>query len=240
MPSADVHDDPLHRLFRRLVENIASLDPASLTQPVPIADIHERLVPYRTHRVPLAFDTAEDYELALLRLLAGEDGLVTTFPEEVREALSRELAAVNPDLGLFRQFPDASVLLEPEQVAAVRGGAAPALPAPLTTRREPAPPARDDADLVAVDEEAEGPERPPFLLEEGDSEGQPATTQPRTIGSGAACSYCGDLLPVGRTVLFCPHCGQNVGVVHCATCGAELDVGWQFCITCGQKVTGLG
>jgi predicted amidophosphoribosyltransferase len=54
------------------------------------------------------------------------------------------------------------------------------------------------------------------------------------------CSYCGANLPVGRTVLFCPHCGQNVGVVHCPTCGSELDVGWTFCIACGQKVTGLG
>jgi hypothetical protein len=65
--------------------------------------------------------------------------------------------------------------------------------------------------------------------------------RPRDIGgTAAACSYCGGALPVGRTVLFCPHCGQNVGVVHCPTCDSELDVGWQFCISCGQKVTGLG
>lgn len=240
MTSPDVPDDPLHRLFRRLVENIVALDPALLTQPVPIADIHERLVPYRTHRVPLRLDTAEDYELALLRLLAGEDGLVTTYPEDVREAFARELAGVNPDLGLFRQFPDAAVLLEPERVATVRGGAAPAPAPPLTARLQPLPPGQDAETAAAPDEEPDDTEHPPFLLDDEGMEEVPSVTRPRTVGSGAACSYCGDLLPVGRTVLFCPHCGQNVGVVHCATCGAELDVGWQFCITCGQRATGLG
>lgn len=242
MTSPDVHDDPPHRLFRRLVENLAALDITALTQPVPIADIHERLVPYRTHRVALGLDTAEDYELALLRLLAGEGGLVTTFPEEVREAFARELAGVNPEPGLFRQFPDASVLLEPEQVAAVRGGGAPVRPAPLTAYDEPVTFVRsgDAAAFAAADDEPDAADRPPFLMDDGDTEEAPPAAQPRTIGAGAPCSYCGDLLPVGRAVLFCPHCGQNVGVVHCATCGAELDVGWQFCITCGQRATGLG
>ena len=53
------------------------------------------------------------------------------------------------------------------------------------------------------------------------------------------CGYCGGDLPVGRTVIFCPHCGQNVGVMHCSVCGTELDVGWQFCITCGREMGGL-
>jgi predicted amidophosphoribosyltransferase len=45
---------------------------------------------------------------------------------------------------------------------------------------------------------------------------------------------------VGRTVIFCPHCGQNVGVMHCPVCGTDLDVGWRFCLTCGREMAGLG
>jgi hypothetical protein len=91
----------------------------------------------------------------------------------------------------------------------------------------------------AVPEEPED-DQLPFTLEEEPEEAVAPQIEPRAVGGGhgSSCPYCGGELPVGRAVLFCPHCGQNVGVVHCPTCDAELDVGWQFCITCGQKVTG--
>jgi hypothetical protein len=100
--------------------------------------------------------------------------------------------------------------------------------------------AEEEAEALADDEGDGGAELPFALVEDGDDETRPAA-QPRGITPVTApCPYCGGNLPVGRTVLFCPHCGQNIGVVHCPTCGSELDVGWQFCITCGQKAIGLG
>lgn len=239
--------------------NLAALDPASLDRAFPVADIVDRLVPYRTHRTILAFDTNEDYELCLLHLLAGERGLAWVTPDEVREAMARELVGPNPDLGLFRQFPAALVLLDPDTVATVLGEAADAAlaresaggndepaafaPAPRHEFEPPTEPPDPpfepvEPEDVSAAEAAEGTSLP-FMLDETDG-AERATASPRTVPAGVACSYCGGALPVGRTVLFCPHCGQNVGMVHCPTCGAEMDVGWRFCIGCGQKVSGLG
>lgn len=242
--SGAASDDPLDRLFRRLVENLAALDPEALARSFPVGDVAERLVPYRTHRATLGVDSGEDYEMAVLRLLAGERGYVEVFPAEVREAFAREVAAVNPDTGVFRQYPEATALLAPERVAEVRSNAegrfapAPALAA------EPEP-TFTAALAPQPDDEAphDGPSRAqlPFMLaDEADDEAARPAARPRELTASTPCSYCGANLPVGRTVLFCPHCGQNVGVVHCPTCGSELDVGWTFCIACGQKVTGLG
>ncbi len=233
-------DDPLDRLFRCLVDNLAALDADALVRPFPVTDIADRLVPYRTHRKALGVDTGEDYEMAVLRLVAGEGGYVDVFPAEVREVFANEVAASNPETGIFRQFPEATALLAPERVAEVRGGALPAAsaPAPVVEPEAVFTPAPGLEDAAPADD-AEG-ERPPFMLaEEAEDEASRPVTRPREMTASTPCSYCGASLPVGRAVLFCPHCGQNVGVVHCRSCGSELDVGWTFCITCGQKVTGL-
>ena len=248
--SSAVTPDPLDGLFRRLVENLSGLDPAALRRPVRVSEIPERLVPYRTHRAILGFDTNEDYELALLRLLAGERGYAQAFPLEAAEAFAREAASVNPDPGLYRRFPDATVLLDPERAQPVRApGGAIAGAIPLMSVVDDA--SEITMDAIADEDEAlaedAGPaaprlpdaeDGPVFVLD--DSEELRAGAQPRAVTSSAPCNYCGGSLPVGRTVLFCPHCGQNIGVVHCPTCGSELDVGWGFCITCGQKLKGLG
>ena len=239
--SSNLSADPLERFFRRLVANLSALDPTALHRPIPVADIHERLVPYRTHRVALGFDSGEDYEMTVLRLLSGEGGYALLFPEDVREALAREAASNNPDTGVYKQFPEATVLLEPDKI----GNRHPATGNRKNERDEPRhimQPAMPIADVTP--RAADPAEDLPFSLEEEEA-GEPLLptppSRPRDIASiSAPCSYCGANLPVGRTVLFCPHCGQNVGVVHCPTCGNELDVGWQFCITCGQKVTGIG
>ncbi|MSR07229.1 MAG: hypothetical protein EXR93_09220 [Gemmatimonadetes bacterium] len=70
------HPDDVQRLFDRLVEVLAGRAPHLLDAPIPVSDLYETLVPYRTHRTSLGFDSHQDYEMALLRLLAGEHGLV--------------------------------------------------------------------------------------------------------------------------------------------------------------------
>lgn len=54
---------------------------------------------------------------------------------------------------------------------------------------------------------------------------------------GSRCRYCGGELPHGRLMNFCPHCGQNLQVLNCAACGAEVEAGWKFCVSCGKAVT---
>jgi len=230
--------DPLDLMFRRLVENLSALDPAALHRPIAVADIHQRLVPYRTHRALLGLDSGEDYEMTVLRLLAGEGGYAMLFPEDVREAVVREVVSPNPDTGMFRNFPDATVMLVPEKI----GDRQPAT-ADRQSHQEPAAEVEPEAESFPGTEEpasGDAADDLPFVLDEPVDEPIAPEPRPREVSAAsAACQYCGGNLPVGRTVLFCPHCGQNVGVVHCPTCDSELDVGWQYCITCGQKVTGL-
>jgi len=52
----------------------------------------------------------------------------------------------------------------------------------------------------------------------------------------ARCRYCAGALPGGRTLHYCPHCGQNLQVINCSACGAEVEAGWKFCVACGKAV----
>ncbi|MGH7616042.1 MAG: double zinc ribbon domain-containing protein [Gemmatimonadaceae bacterium] len=52
--------------------------------------------------------------------------------------------------------------------------------------------------------------------------------------AGERCRSCNEVLPAGRAITFCPHCGQNVTTTNCPACGSELEVGWKFCPTCGR------
>jgi hypothetical protein len=65
---------------------------------------------------------------------------------------------------------------------------------------------------------------------------QPTTSStPRAAGAGN-CRYCSGSLPAGRSITFCPHCGQNLTIQHCPACSTELEVGWKFCTTCGRNI----
>ena len=235
--------DPLERFFSRLVLNLAELDRSRLDDPIQLSDIHQSLVPYRTHRATLEVETNQDYEMVVLRFLAGERGYAWVEPDEVRHALEREVRAVNPDTGAFRRYGTAAVRLDPDQVRVILaeqealggegsgGGRAAVAGTPGFPALDTAPPgaAEDEGGEVGLRFSLD--EEPPAAAEPGGRD--------VTIG-GVQCGYCGGDLPVGRTVIFCPHCGQNVGVMHCPVCGTELDVGWRFCITCGREMTGLG
>ena len=228
--------DELDRLFHQLIRNLAQLDPARVHGPVEVAELYERLIPYRTHRKSLGFDTNEDYEMTVLRLLAGERGYALVEPADTRDALAREVAVVNPDPGFFKQFGTATVTFDPGYVRTALGASGEAEPAPDATPPAPIPLVEavapgEDGD---TDASGTGADDVPFALED---DGAPSV-EPRI--ASAPCSFCGGELPMGRAVIFCPHCGQNVGVVHCPACGTELDFGWRYCITCGRQMTPLG
>jgi Double zinc ribbon len=124
--------------------------------------------------------------------------------DRMRDALERELGAPNPDPGAFRQFADAQVALSP----------------------------------VAVQKLGHTPEGRVESRDSGGSTVRLSTPASMAAAAAAAdelrCRYCSGKLPQGRKVVFCPHCGQNLTVVNCSACGAELEVGWKFCVSCGR------
>jgi hypothetical protein len=213
--------DELDRLFGRLVEALAESGPGRLATPFVAAELYERLVPYRSNRPRLNVATHQDYEMTVLRLLAGERGYARLEPVDVREALEREVATTNPDVGLFRNFPEAQVMIN--RIAAERF---------LKGERVFAPPALEPSETDDVEDQEDdaeqvtsGPAPPPshFSLDESET-------------STLQCAYCGGTLPGARKVNFCPHCGQPPsGELRCPACGSEVDVGWGYCVSCGRS-----
>jgi hypothetical protein len=206
--------DELDRLFEQLVQALAR--EARVAVPFPAADVYERLVPYRSNRSRLNVATHQDYEMTVLRLLAGERGYLRLEPDDVREAMQREVIAPNPDPAFFRTFPDARVL--------VNGRAADRV---LLADQAYAPPAAggrvEEDEIPSWTGENPIPPSPFPLPLKADSP------------SGNQCEYCGGVLPGSRKVNFCPHCGQPPsGELKCPACGTEVDVGWAYCISCGR------
>jgi hypothetical protein len=200
--------DELDRLFELLV--VALRREARLAVPLAAADVYERLVPYRSNRTRLKVATHQDYEMAVLRLLAGERSYVTLEPDDVRAAMQREVTEANPDPAYFRSFPDARVM--------VNGLAAERV---LRADEAYAPPRRSEA-VDFVLESAP----PPVVIP------LPARAD---VPRGDQCQYCGGMLPGSREVNFCPQCGQPPsGDLKCPACGSEVDVGWAYCISCGR------
>ncbi|MGH7671546.1 MAG: double zinc ribbon domain-containing protein [Gemmatimonadales bacterium] len=208
--------DELDRLFELLVQALAR--ETRLAVPFPASDIYERLVPYRSNRSRLNVATHQDYEMTVLRLLAGERSYVRLEQDDVRDAMQREVTATNPDPAYFRTFPDARVM--------VHGRAAERV---LRADQAYAPPTAEDPDEV-VDYTGENP-IPPAAIPQSAIHNPPS----RDTAAGNQCEYCGGVLPGNRNVGFCPHCGQpRAGELKCPACGAEVDVGWAYCISCGR------
>ena len=214
----------LERLYHRLVQQLAAADPARLHRPLPLDEIVHSLVPYRANRRALGVDTSEEYELMLMRLCAGEGGLVRTEPEEARARFAEELGSANPDLAALHSFESVLVTLRPEPLAMALGSA--------------------DAELgseaAALPEPPALPEIPGLeALAELDDQVEP-DPDPETIpepGSETRCAYCGGRLPTGRPVNFCPHCGQNQTMLLCPECRSEIEPGWKHCVNCGHAVS---
>lgn len=217
--------DELDRMFRRLVHNIRAGFPDLLAQPFEVAALHQQLVPYRLNRRELGIDSAEEYELTLMRLLSGARGFLNGEPD-LQAAMRTELESTNPDLSSFRAWGTASVSLSAAAVRSLEHAAA-APDAALTRQAEMA--GRATQELPASGSSTAVPPKPAP---------RPVTSvaAPAPRSHGAGCRYCGGELPDGRDVHFCPHCGQNLTIKQCPACSTELEVEWQFCITCGRQV----
>ena len=296
--------DDLDRMFRRLVQNIRMSYPDLLARPFEVSQLYQNLLPYRHNRKELEIETNQDYELALMRLLAGERGYLVV-DDALEDAMRRELASKNPDTAAFRIYGSSHVSVAPEAVrrldpATSNTPSRPSTPAPATARPVAPPPAPAKAAPAASafapppapppapprpsappppPAPAAAPSRPaapppapppppapaaPPAPPRTSVGGQPAgaasvtapfrpsvsnpVAPPRTptpIQSSAAqrnsaagtCRYCSGALPSGRSITYCPHCGQNLTIQHCPACSTELEIGWKFCTTCGRGVS---
>jgi hypothetical protein len=229
----------LHRLFRRLVDGLIAIDPARLHRPLTVAEMVRTVVPYRTSRDALGLDSSEDYDLLILRLLSGEGGFVEVRPAEVAARAAAEVAGIHPDPALLREFGGTEVTLATARLAQALG------PGPDAAW---APPEAVDSEqtLESLDSDADSDEDP-GVIETGRV---PWTVDPISGGRGGViplhtgavpdegtrCGYCGGLLPAGRQVNFCPHCGQSQTFIRCGECGNEVEFGWKHCVACGASV----
>jgi hypothetical protein len=236
----------LERLFRRLVDNLIAIDPARLHRPLTVGDLLGSVIPYRTNRRSLSIDSAEDYDTLVLRLCAGEGGYVQMASNDIAQLFQDQLTSPNPDLGVLREQENAELVLGTEPLAHALGPGpdeayAPPDDDPLEEAR-PAPRAPRTAEAPL-----ESLRRVPFSAEPAPAVAPPMPPPPRMTAepdtrprlvrdSGARCSFCGGRLPAGRTVNFCPHCGQNQTFTRCPECQSELELGWRHCITCGHHV----
>ena len=232
--------DELDRMFRRLVYNVRAGFPDLLTRSFEVSALHQHIIPYRLNRAELGFDTAEEYELALMRLLAGTRGLLSGDPD-MQAAMQAELESPNPDLSLFRAWGTSSITITSSAIRTLDG------PSPATVRAPVASPTRQ-AEMAgrATVEVATAVASPVALRRE--TPHAPLAAAPKPVAPapaapmaaavsahGTGCRYCGGELPDGRDAHFCPHCGQNLSVKQCPACSTELEVEWQFCICCGRQ-----
>lgn len=218
--------DELDRMFRRLVHNVRAGFPDLLTKPFEVAALHQHLIPYRLNRRELGIDSAEEYELTLIRLLAGTRGLLDGDPE-MQAALRAELESPNPDLSTFRAFGTSSISIAPAALRALDSqAAAPRTAGPAAATRQAEMAGRATQELPTS---GGGPAV-------AKAPAAPRAPAPVTRATGPGCRYCGGDLPEGRDAHFCPHCGQNLTIKQCPACSTELEVEWQFCITCGRQV----
>jgi hypothetical protein len=215
--------DDLDRLFQRLVQVLAERGPERVAQPIQVAELYQDLVPYRQHRAALKLETHQDYEMALLRLVAGERGYARVEPEEAQQAFVMEVQAALPDAGVIHEFAAARVLLNAAEARKVLAGGEAYAPETLHPPTTPTAPAgRADR---AVETGGAG-------RAEGAADAEPMEAL------GDACPFCDAELPKGRVLFYCPFCGGNLKGVKCPGCGTELEVGWLYCITCGRKMGG--
>ncbi len=210
----------LERLFQQLVATLAAGDPRRLNRPVALGDIRDSILPYRTSRRALGVDTIEDYDLLLLRLAAGDGGFARTSPEDVRARFAAEVGGSNPDLSLLRRHPDALLTLEGLRVARALAASDDDPYAPREPEPESVPEPEPAPDQVLNLEVARPPVRPPASPPD----------------PGLMCLFCGATLPAGRTVNFCPSCGQSQTTPRCPQCQTEVELGWRHCINCGSAL----
>lgn len=187
--------DALERMYSVLVRTLRARHRPLLSAPFTVADVYQRILPFRHFRRELELESNTDYELVLMELLSGARGYLDV-DERLRDLLTKELRASTPEASRMRELADAQISVNAQAAAKVRD---------------------------IVDEPR--PQRNSGVV-------RAPTIRPDAV----RCRYCGGELPEDRELNFCPHCGQNLQILNCPGCGAEVESGWKFCVACGKSV----
>ncbi|MEJ2679557.1 MAG: hypothetical protein P8174_10850, partial [Gemmatimonadota bacterium] len=111
-------DPVVARLHRCLVDAVRRRGEDPRRASFKVSEVYEELVPYREVRRALGVQLKADYEHALLRLLAGEGGLLRVEPEAARAELRQEAGTPYPFVGLYRKFAASDVWIMRDAVGA--------------------------------------------------------------------------------------------------------------------------
>jgi hypothetical protein len=226
--------DDLDRMYRHLVRTVRTKYAPLLTQPFEVAELYQTILPYRLHRRELGLETNQDYEMVLLSLLSGANGYLVV-DDRMRDELTAQLSSANPDPTVIRSFSSAHVAFAPEalhrlEAEARATGAHGTVRGPTPVRAAQPGPHRTASGAMPVITP------PPTPTAGVPNEPSPRReVRPLAVSDGEHCTFCNGELPAGRQITFCPHCGQDLTMVHCPACSAELERGWKFCVTCGRS-----
>lgn len=187
--------------------------------PVAVAELHKRLLPYHTCREELGFATKAEYDVAMLELLADADLLSVAEPA-LREAVRSEIRGPEPGLGFLQRFAASEVRL----TGTVPGPGGVALPKEHDRGAdvEDVPPRVAFPGGPAVSASADSASPAPTLPDAPADAGRPT------------CRRCQAKLPPLEGVRFCPNCGADQVVPTCEDCGSEIEEGWKYCAFCGR------
>jgi hypothetical protein len=230
----------LEQFFRVLVQTLAGQNPARLHQPLAIGEV-SRVLPYREARRHLPLDSVEEYETLLIRLCAGEGGFAQA-DAATQQEFAAEVQRALPDLGVIRRKSEAHLVLRTEPMAEALNGAPEERYAP---RGGGEAGKRDSGEVGREDDESEGvpetaarmrPNGPPVRPSDRPTEILEFVVEHPAV---IRCAFCGGVLPATRQVNFCPQCGMGQDVGKCGKCGADVDVGWRYCVTCGEELHGV-
>src|SRR3954452_933944 len=231
--------DDVDRMYRHLVRTLRATSPQLLTQPFQVGDLYSTILPYRLHRRELGLETNQDYEMAMLELLSGGRGYLVV-EDRMRETLGNAMRSPNPDPSVIRDFTSSRVALAPDALAKLEDR--PGVDSTAETPLAPAPPIREAgtapfrASATSTVTAATAPAsaaRPASNVATGPvpranasasvsppsvptTSGPRRPTRPITVSpTGEQCPHCKGELPAGREISFCPHCGQDLTVLHC-------------------------
>lgn len=174
--------------------------------PVAVAELHRRLVPYHACRDRLGFATKAEYDAALLRFLADE-GRVQVAEPALREAVQAEIRQPEPGLAFLHRYAASEIRLRADSAEAVVSPVAPTEVEAGPVEAAPGAPVEPPPDAAAAAHEATGRD---------------------------ACRRCDATMPAIEGVRFCPACGTDQIAPTCDACGAEVDDDWKFCAFCGS------
>ena len=247
--------DELDRLYRRLVQNVRAGFPELLTRGFEVSQLYQQIVPYRTNRRELEFDSNEEYELAVMQLLAGLRGYLLG-DAELQKAMRTELASPNPDLTAFRVFATSTVSLAadalkalerrhpmPEEAHSAPSSLSPAEQAALAGRATESVEVTGEAPLVAASvptlvSAPPAPPIPPPALEALEAPAAPIPSS--STGAGTPLRRPTPLaqndapMAAPRSTPITVHAGES-----CRYCSAALPEGRKvtFCPGCGHNLT---